>query len=279
MNYRHAFHAGNHADVLKHIVLTLIIDYLKQKDKPFWYIDTHAGAGAYALDSSEAKKNSEFAGGISRLLERRAVLPEFMRAYFSVVDELNGEKLDSYPGSPLFAASLLREQDRLRLFEMHPQDSELLKNNFKSDRRAIVAASDGFDGLKALLPPPTKRALVLIDPPYELKEDYARVVKSLQDALRRFATGTYAVWYPLLPRADAARLPQQLAALPVPWQRMELRVTKPEGEFGMYGSGMFVLNPPWLLRDQMQIVLPLLRDSLGEPGSSDFLLETAVSPK
>lgn len=273
LSYRHAFHAGNHADVLKHMVLALIIDYMKQKEKPFWYIDTHAGAGMYALDSSEAKKNSEFAGGISRVLDRRASLPEFLRPYFAVLDELNRAQPNYYPGSPLFAAHLLREVDRLRLFEMHPQDSELLKNNFKSDRRVLVAAGDGFDGLKALLPPPTKRALVLIDPPYELKEDYARVVKSLQDALRRFATGTYAVWHPLLPRADAARLPQQLAALPVPSLRIELRVSQSQGEFGMYGSGMFVLNPPWLLRDQMQVVLPLLRDILGGDDNAGFLVE------
>ncbi|MDB6062697.1 MAG: competence protein ComJ [Verrucomicrobiaceae bacterium] len=282
LSYRHAFHAGNHADVLKHIVLSLVIDYLKQKEKPFWYIDTHAGTGAYALDSLEAKKNTEYESGIARLLERRSALPEFTQSYFSVVDainadELNGEGLKSYPGSPAFAAQLLREQDRLRLFEMHPQDSEILRSNFQRERRTVVAASDGFVGLKALLPPPSRRALVLIDPPYELKEDYARVVSVLEDALRRFATGTYMVWYPLLPRAEAARLPQQLAALAAPSLRIELRVNEPQGEFGMYGSGMFVINPPWLLRDQMKLLLPLLREIMGAPGRSDFVLEATGS--
>jgi 23S rRNA (adenine2030-N6)-methyltransferase len=277
LSYRHAFHAGNHADVLKHCVLTLIIEYLKQKEKPFWYIDTHAGAGLYALDSSEAQKNAEFAGGIHKLLERRAVMPDFLQPYLAVLDAVNRENSNTYPGSPLFAAHLLRDQDRLRLFEMHPQDSRMLDANLKHDRRAMVADSDGFAGLKALLPPSSRRALVLIDPPYELKEDYARVVSSMQDALRRFATGTYAVWYPLLPRADAQRLPGQLAALPVSALRIELRVREPEGEFGMYGSGVFVINPPWLLRDQMRILLPLLQGLLGEPGHSDFLLEATGS--
>lgn len=273
LSYRHAFHAGNHADVLKHCVLTLIIEYLKQKEKPFWYIDTHAGAGLYRLDSSEAQKNAEFAGGINKVLERRAAMPDFLQPYFAVLDAVNCESSNSYPGSPLFAAHLLRDQDRLRLFEMHPQDSRILNDNLSHDSRAVLATGDGFAALKALLPPPPRRAFVLIDPPYELKEDYARVVTSMQVALRRFATGTYAVWYPLLPRADATRLPQQLAALPASSLRIELRVSEPEGEFGMYGSGMFVINPPWLLRNQMRILLPQLQGLLGEPGHSDFLLE------
>lgn len=158
---------------------------------------------------------------------------------------------------------------------MHPQDSEILRDNLEYDRRVAIADSDGFASLKALLPPPSRRALVLIDPPYELKEDYARVVAVMQEALRRFATGTYAIWYPLLPRAEAARLPQQLATLKAPALRIELRVTEPQGEFGMYGSGMFVINPPWLLHDQMKIVLPLLQALLGEAGRSSFVLEVS----
>ena len=275
LSYRHAFHAGNHADILKHSVLTLLIDYLKQKQKPLWYFDTHAGAGLYALDSIEAKKNAEFAGGIARLLEHRADMPEFMHTYFSAMDALNPVELQKYPGSPYLAAQLLREQDRLRLFEMHPQDAAALNDHFLHDRRVQSADSDGFVGLKALLPPPSRRGLVLIDPSYELKEDYARVVVSIQDALRRFATGTYAIWYPLLPRAESARLPQQLMALPTPWLRIELRVAEPRGEFGMYGSGMFVVNPPWLLHDQMKILLPILQEVLGEPDHCGFLLESA----
>jgi len=273
LSYRHAFHAGNHADVLKHSVLTLVIEYLKQKEKPFWYIDTHAGAGIYSLDSSEAKKNAEFKTGIERLLDRRDELPELLQPYFATIDELRRAVPGAYPGSPMFAEYLLREDDRLRLFELHPQDHELLKNNFAQDRRALVAQSDGFTGLKALLPPPPRRAVVLIDPPYELKEDYAHVVRALQDALQRFSNGTYIVWYPLLSRAESQRLPQKLSELAVPSLRVELKVENPKGEFGMFGSGLFIVNPPWVLQDQLKILLPELQMLLGKTGEAEFLLE------
>lgn len=273
LSYRHAFHAGNHADVLKHAVLTLVIDYLKQKEKPIWYIDTHAGAGVYALDSSEAKKNAEFKTGIERLLDHRNELPESLQSYLAAIDALRADVQRGYPGSPWFAAHLLREQDRLRLFELHPQDHELLKNNFARDRRVSIAQSDGFAGLKALLPPPPRRAVVLIDPPYELKEDYAHVVTALQDALRRFAQGTYIVWYPLLSRAESQRLPKKLADLTVPSLRVELKVENPKGEFGMFGSGLFIVNPPWVLHGQLQALMPALQKLLGKNGEAEFLLE------
>src|SRR5690606_21856742 len=228
----------------------------------------------YALDSPEAKKNQEFAGGVGRLRTQRAALPDWVEPYFNAIEQLDTSEGDRYPGSPAFAAALLREQDRLRLFEMHPRDSELLAAICGRDRRAVVSASDGFDGLKALLPPPSRRALVLIDPPYELKEDYARVVTAVQDAQRRFATGTYAVWYPLLPRPEAARLPQQLAALGSVSLRIELQVSEPQPQFGMHGSGMFVVNPPWRLHEQMNTLLPLLQDILGAPAHSRYLLES-----
>jgi 23S rRNA (adenine2030-N6)-methyltransferase len=268
LSYRHAFHAGNHADVLKHAVLVLILDYLRQKDKPFWYVDTHAGAGGYRLSSPEAQKNAEFAAGIGRLwkLDPR---PPLLASYFDTIaaDNPCGE-LQCYPGSPLFAARLLRPQDRLRLFELHPQDQRVLSERFAGDRRVQVLASDGFAGLKALLPPPPRRALVLIDPPYELKEDYQRVVSALTDARQRFATGVYMVWYPLLSRVEAQRLPGQLAALGLPALRIELQVGEPAGEFGMYGSGIFVVNPPWTLAAQLEQLLPLLRDVMGAKGAA-----------
>lgn len=268
LSYRHAFHAGNHADVLKHSVLALILDYLGKKDKPFWYIDTHAGAGAYRLASAEAQKNAEFAGGIGRLW-RLASRPDALRPYLDAVLAFNPDgELRNYPGSPCLAAHLLREQDRLRLFELHPQDRAILSDHFAGDRRVRIAAEDGFSGLKSLLPPAPRRALVLIDPPYELKEDYQRVVSALADAQRRFATGVYMVWYPLLSRAEARRLPEQLAALGLPSLRAELQIDEPAGEFGMYGSGVFVVNPPWMLQGQLETLLPLLRDVLGAAGAS-----------
>ena len=273
LSYRHAFHAGNHADVLKHTVLTLVIEYLKQKEKPFWYIDTHAGAGVYALDSSEAKKNAEFKTGIECLLEHRDELPELLQPYLTAIDDLRRAVPRGYPGSPMFAEYLLRADDRLRLFELHPQDHELLNNNLAKDRRVHIAQNDGFAGLKALLPPPPRRAVVLIDPPYELKEDYAHVVRALQDALQRFSNGTYIVWYPLLSRPESQRLPKNLAELAVPSLRVELKVENPKGEFGMFGSGLFVVNPPWILRDQLNILLPTLQRLLGKTGEAEFILE------
>ncbi len=277
LSYRHAFHAGNHADVLKHSVLTLLLEYLKQKDKPFWYIDTHAGAGAYRLDSNEARKNAEYARGIGLVLAARAELPDFLQPYVATIDALNsGAELKHYPGSPWFAAHLLRTADRLRLFEMHPQDVQLLTDNLARDRRVVIADSDGFVGLKALLPPPPRRALVLIDPPYELKEDYRHVLNALQDAVQRFSSGTYMLWYPLLSRTEAQRLPAKLMALQLPALRVELQVENPKGEFGMFGSGLFIVNPPWTLHAQLQIWLPQLQALLGKPGESSILLESSA---
>ena len=273
LSYRHAFHAGNHADVLKHCVLALVIEYLTQKDKPLLYIDTHAGAGGYDLGSAEAQKNCEFAARIEQLLAQRAVLPALVAPYLDAIAQFRTNNAHAYPGSPWLAAHLLREQDRLRLFEMHPQDFVLLQQTLRGDRRVQVDSSDGFNALKALLPPPSRRALVLIDPPYELKEDYTRVIDSLRDALRRFATGTYLVWYPLLPRAESKKLPEQLQALEVNALRIELQIDEERGEFGMYGSGMYVINPPWLLHDQMHELLPVLVELLGQSPDAKFLLE------
>ena len=225
LSYRHAFHAGSHADVLKHTVLLQILDYLQQKDKSFWYVDTHAGAGRYRLQSPEAQKTREFASGIERLWSRTD-LPAALQAYREAVRRENGGgALQFYPGSPLLSAQVLREQDRLRLFELHPQDYEVLKNVLADDERALLAKHDGLAGLKSLLPPAPRRALVLIDPPYEEQREYRQVVDALKDALRRFPTGVYAVWYPLLEQAEAKRLPQWLAALHgTSTLRAELRV-------------------------------------------------------
>ena len=273
LSYRHAFHAGNHADVLKHCVLALVIEYLTQKNKPLLYIDTHAGAGGYDLGSAEAQKNCEFAAGIEQLLAQRAVLPALVAPYLDAIAKFRETNAHAYPGSPWLAAHSLREQDRLRLFEMHPQDFALLQQTLRGDRRVQVDSSDGFNALKALLPPPSRRALVLIDPPYELKEDYTRVVDSLRDSLRRFATGTYLVWYPLLPRAESKKLPEQLQALNVNSLRIELQIDEERGEFGMYGSGMYVINPPWLLYEQMRELLPVLIELLGQSSGAKSLLE------
>ncbi len=274
LSYRHAFHAGNHADVLKHFIEVQLLRYLAQKDKPFWYIDTHAGAGCYSLDSGYATQNAEYESGIARLWDRDD-LPAALADYVALVKGINSDgAMKLYPGSPLVAQVLLRDADKMRLFELHPSDSELLQQNFAGSG-ALMQTADGFGALKALLPPPPRRALVLIDPPYEDKQDYQRVVSALGEGLKRFASGVYAVWYPQLQRSDARQLPEQLKKLPVKsWLHVALSVQEPgEDGFGMHGSGMFILNPPWNLHGVLQEVMPYLVKHLGQDDSASFTLE------
>ncbi|MFZ3017838.1 MAG: 23S rRNA (adenine(2030)-N(6))-methyltransferase RlmJ [Gallionella sp.] len=276
LSYRHAFHAGNHADVLKHFVEVQLLQYLAQKDKPFWYIDTHAGAGCYALDSGYATQNAEYESGIARLWDRDD-LPAALADYVALVKGINPDgQMKLYPGSPLVAQELLRGQDKMRLFELHPTDSDILQENFSGQgSQVLMQQADGFGALKALLPPPPRRALVLIDPPYEDKQDYRRVVSALGEGLKRFANGVYAVWYPQLQRTEARELPEQLKQLPVKsWLHVALSVQgQSEDGFGMYGSGMFVLNPPWTLHGVLQEVMPYLVRHLGQDGQAGYTLE------
>ena len=276
LSYRHAFHAGNHADVLKHYIEVQLLRYLTQKDKPFWYVDTHAGAGCYSLDSGYAAQNAEYQSGIARLWKRED-LPASLAEYVALVKGFNPDgHLKLYPGSPLVALELLRKQDRMRLFELHPTDQEILQQNFAGHgTQVLMQQADGFAALKALLPPPPRRALVLIDPPYEDKQDYQRVVTSLREGLKRFAGGIYAVWYPQLQRADARQLPEQIKQLPVKsWLHVALSVQAPGTDgFGMHGSGMFILNPPWTLHAELQQVMPYLVKVLGQDSSAAFTLE------
>ncbi|MEQ1589941.1 MAG: 23S rRNA (adenine(2030)-N(6))-methyltransferase RlmJ [Gallionella sp.] len=276
LSYRHAFHAGNHADVLKHFIEVQLLRYLSQKDKPFWYIDTHAGAGCYELDSGYATQNAEYESGIARLWDRDD-LPAPLADYVALVKRINADgEMKLYPGSPLVALELLREQDKMRLFELHPTDSELLHENFSGYvSQVLMQTADGFGALKSLLPPPPRRALVLIDPPYEDKQDYQRVVSAVNEGLKRFANGVYAVWYPQLQRAEAQQLPAQLKQLPVKsWLHVALSVQGlSEDGFGMYGSGMFILNPPWLLHGVLQEVMPYLVKHLQQDKQASFTLE------
>ena len=279
LSYRHAFHAGNHADVLKHLVLIELTRYLGQKDKPFWVVDTHAGAGAYALDSAHASKLAEYREGVGRLWERKDH-PPAVADYMALVRRLNPSGgLKVYPGSPFFALWTLREQDRLRLFELHSKDARLLAENFAhAGKQVVVSPTDGFAGLKALLPPPPRRGLVLIDPSYEEKQDYERVVKALKEGLSRFSGGTYALWYPQLTRLEAHELPQRLKRLPAKWLHVALRVREPaKDSFGMHGSGMFVINPPWTLHDTLTGVMPYLVSTLGSDSGAGYVLEQSAA--
>lgn len=281
LSYRHAFHAGNHADVLKHFVLVQLLEYFNQKDKSYWYIDTHAGAGCYALDEAFARKNAEFDEGVARLLGRKDV-PSEVKSYLKVVRDLNNNtgKLRLYPGSPCCAAPLLRADDRMRLFELHPADCRLLRKTFEDEgSKAIVLEQDGFTGINAFLPPPTRRALVLIDPPYEVKTDYRTVVAMLKESLRRFPTGTYMVWYPKLHSMQSRELPEKLKRLPdTKWLHVSMDVHKPADDgFGMHGSGLFIINPPWTLPATLKKVMPWLVEVLGQDEGASFKLEFEIA--
>jgi 23S rRNA (adenine2030-N6)-methyltransferase len=279
-SYRHAFHAGNHADVLKHAILIHILDYLGQKDAPYWVIDTHAGAGLYRLDSDWASKNAEFADGIGRLWDRTD-LPPLLARYVERIRDYNGNgQLRHYPGSPWLALDALREHDRLRLFELHPTEAEVLVTNLErlggtALRQTTIYATDGFEGMKALLPPPSRRGLVLFDPSYEDKQDYRRVALALKEGIKRFATGTYAVWYPQVQRRESQELPRQLEKAGVKrWLHASLSVKKPASEgFGLHGSGMFLVNPPWTLAEQLKHALPWLKNVLGQDARARFTLD------
>ncbi len=280
LSYRHAFHAGNHADVLKHTVLIALLDHLNQKDKPWLFVDSHAGAGIYDLQGDYARKNAEYEGGIGRLWER-ADLPPLLASYVELVRGLNpAGKLRLYPGSPWCARACARPSDRLRLFELHGSDHRLLASTFsEAGRQVRIEEADGYDRLKSALPPPSRRALVLIDPPYEERRDYPRTVEALKDSLTRFPGGTYMVWYPLLQKPDARQLPSRLkAARPPGWLNVTLSVQSPAKEgFGMHGSGLYIANPPWTLPAQLEATLPWLVKTLGVDAGAGYTLEHAIA--
>lgn len=290
-SYRHAFHAGNHADVLKHIVLLHVLQYVCKKTVPVFYIDTHAGAGIYALHRAEAQKNREFDSGIGKLWKEKT-LPAQLESYMGMVRALNPDGiLRYYPGSPYFAGQALRDQDRLRLFEWHTAENRILSDCFVRldkhaaangqkrtghGRRIIVERKDGFSALKSQLPPLSRRGVVLIDPPYEDKQDYRRVVLTLTDAFRRFADGIYIVWYPVIERPEAKRFPRQLRNLPAKaWLDVTLTVSMPAASgLGLCGSGLFIINPPWKLETYLNLLLPSLQALLGQDNSSCYQIAT-----
>lgn len=280
LGYRHAYHAGNHADVLKHIVLVQLLDYMASRGKPFWYVDTHCGAGAYRLDDGPAARQGEYRDGIGRLWNR-ADLPPALARYIELVRQLNpDDDLRRYPGSAWLAASTDVPGSRLWLYELHPTDFATLETRFAGDRdRVRVHQEDGFAALRGLLPPAPRRALVLMDPSYEIADDYARVTEALGDSLRRFATGTYALWYPMLRRREADRLPRQLAALNSrAWLHVRLTVRRRpmDDGGGLYGSGMYVINPPYTLPGILEAALPVLAKRLAQDDSAGYTLDFEI---
>jgi len=299
-SYRHAYHAANHADVLKHLTLVALLRYLGQKDTPLSLVDTHAGAGVYRLDQEQARTSAESDAGLQRLLaavqqaeSTGQALPPAVQDYLEVVRSFNpGGGWKTYPGSPWIAQALLRPQDKLKLFEVHPTDAKLLEKQvaeLERGKQIEVRRKNGFDGLKALLPPPSRRGLVLIDPSYELKTDYAEVVDCLEDALKRFPTGTYAVWYPVIGRPEAHALAKRLKAVSERWQRPWLQtelnvgltpvsgtssqVAQGRAHSAMRASGMHVINPPYVLAEQLRQALPWVTQALKEATGSGWTVE------
>jgi 23S rRNA (adenine2030-N6)-methyltransferase len=336
-SYRHAFHAGNHADVLKHATLIAILNHMLEKDAALMVVDTHAGAGLYRLDGDYAQTSGESVEGYKKLIQsqhyvsktvvagvsiayaatknivkldqNKAVKPAksvkkelaplapiahlapLLQNYLDVVADFN--KTGShrvYPGSPFIMAHLLRDHDKLKLFELHPTDSRTLIDNIaqlNAGRKIAVLAQDGFEGAKKFLPPPARRALLLCDPSYEMKDDYARVLAMVSDAMVRFATGTYAVWYPIIPRPEAHDLPKKLKTLATKlgksWLHATLTVksskltTDAEGETvrpGLPASGMFIINPPYTLKPALALALPQMVAALGQDKNAAFGLES-----
>ncbi len=266
LSYRHSYHAGNHADVLKHIVQIEILQHLIKKEAAFDYIDTHAGAGLYNLQSEHASKLQEYTQGIAKLNESE--WPE-LSTYFDILAKNNSAgKLNFYPGSPLIATHFLRKKDRAWLYELHPKDAELLLKSTAKIRNVRVMRDDGFKGLLSLLPPVSRRGLVLIDPSYEIKTDYGKVFSVIDEAYKKFPTGTYALWYPVVDRKIIDRLERQFIRSGIKKiQQFELGITQDQFGTGMSASGMIVINPPWTLMDKMSTILPKLVRTLGGEGA------------
>ncbi|WP_193162852.1 23S rRNA (adenine(2030)-N(6))-methyltransferase RlmJ [Microbulbifer hainanensis] len=277
LSYRHGFHAGNFADVLKHLVQVEILAHMLKKDKAFDYIDTHAGAGLYRLGTEMAAKNQEYQTGIGHLLPDTGQWPE-MACYLNAVKAHNPDaQLQFYPGSPAIAADLLRPYDRGWLFELHPADSEHLRKNFRERKQFIVRQQDGFRGLSALLPSQSRRAFVLIDPPYEMKADYQRVVEALKLIHRKMSTATVAIWYPVVDRKRIEQLQRQIVATGIRRiVQFELGIKKDSAGHGMTSSGIIVLNPPWTLTETMGALLPRLAEEISEDGGVHYRCETLV---
>jgi 23S rRNA (adenine2030-N6)-methyltransferase len=276
LSYRHAFHAGNHADVIKHLTLVLCCEHLCKKDKGFSYIDTHAGAGIYNLKSEAATKNNEHLEGIASLTNLPK-LPKVFNSYVKLIEQAKKQRSNSYPGSPWLASQLLRSQDQAALFEMHPKDYNLLASLFAGNRRIKVQQSDGYQSLKTLFPPPSRRAITLIDPPYEQEKEYQAVIQTLKDGISRFNSGTYVVWYPLIKRATSAKdkaaekMLKQIKNL-FNQEQLHIQFILDKDMKGMYGSGLAIINPPWGLKEQLQEALTFLC-SIGETQKRQFTLE------
>lgn len=276
LSYRHAFHAGNFADVLKHAVLTNVLEYMTRKDKGYTYIDSHSGAGMYQLTEEYAQKTGEYKQGIAKLINNDDI-PEALEEYIALIQSFNQtEELKLYPGSPAVAKEFSRRQDSAHLFELHSTDINYLTEFCQRWSKSHVKQSDGYQGILSLLPPPSRRGVVLIDPPYELKEDYAKAVKTIISAYKKFATGTYILWYPVVKRELIDKMREQFIASDVKnVLQVEFCMQKDTDAYGMTGTGLYIVNPPWQLTQQLEAIMPYLKDKLGDSQSS-YSLEQII---
>jgi len=283
MNYRHAYHAGNFADVVKHAVLVRIVEYLKRKEKAFRVIDTHAGVGLYDLSAEEAQKTGEWRDGIGRLMARPLAgeAANLLKPLLDAVRAVNEAQINSvsvYPGSPLIVRRLLRKQDRLTAIELHPGDFQSLRENFGGDHLVRVIELDGWLALGAHLPPKEHRGLVLVDPPFEKEGEFERMVARLQKAHRRWPAGIYAFWYPIKDRKEVERFRHMLVETAIPdILDVGLTIRAASPEMRLDGSGMIIVNPPYVLKEELRILLPALAKALGEEGKGSFFIEQLTS--
>ena len=277
LSYQHAYHAGNFADVLKHVVLVQVLKYLKTKDKPLCYIDTHAGSGSYKLIDGEAQKNKEYLGGIGKLWQCND-LPAPVADYVNLIKQFNQSgQLTHYPGSPKIAGHLLGNKDRLFLYELHTAESRLLNDAANKDKRIKTFRADGLKDSLGLLPPKEHRGLILIDPSYEIKNEYQAVVDALKEMTKRFATGCYLLWYPVVARKRNNYLEKALKTSGIPnIQLFELGLLPNSDDFGMTACGMIAINPPWTFLADMQQALPWLAETLGESQQGFYRVEQLV---
>lgn len=263
MNYRHAYHAGNFADVFKHIMLMLVLEHLRQKEKPFFALDSHAGIGLYDLESVEAGKTGEAAQGIGAVWGRDSVPAEAER-FLALVRKFNqGNRLRFYPGSPLIIREMLRNGDKMAAGELHPEDAVTLEKNMGRDRRVKVMHEDGYRLIRAMLPPPERRGVVLCDPPFEVKNEFDLMLDGLKEGTRRWATGTYMFWYPVKDNAAVRAFHKGLKATGIPkitaFEFMQDRTPAPDV---FNGSGLAIVNPPWGLEEQARVILPWLVETV-----------------
>ena len=281
MNYRHAFHAGNFADVLKHVVLMMLVEHLKKKPTPFFFLDTHAGRGTYDLSEAEAQRSGEYRNGIGRLLDlREASLPAEIGAYVRLVRDAAGKgnsAITAYPGSPIIVSRLKRATDRMVLVEKLPKEADALRSALGRQRLVSVIDGDGYAALKAQLPPRENRGLVLIDPPYESDLEFGHVLAGLELAHERWPTGTFCVWYPLTDRAGPTRFHRAIERSGIrSVLDVTLRILPPDAQVGMSGAGLTIVNPPWMLDGRLKELVPELHRLLSPEGLGDCQVEWLV---